>query len=110
MSTISTALLTGLVFLVTAADAGVVIAAPSADLRERLSLAPFYAKHLDCGGMAILSSSRVSDHALREADFLVRQVLHGREDLLRAIATARIRLAVMAPSEFTLDIPEHSDL
>jgi hypothetical protein len=86
------------------------IAPPAAALREHLRLAPFYAKHLDCGGMAILSSPKVSDYALREADFLVRQLLHGREDLLRAIAQAKIRLAVMAPSEFTLDIPEHSDL
>lgn len=107
---ISAALLSGLVFLVTAADAGVVISAPSPALRERLSLSPFYAKYLDCGGMAILASGKVSDHALREADFLVRQMLHGRDDLLRAIASAGIRLAVMAPSEFTLDIPEHSDL
>lgn len=106
---ISTALLSALVFLVTAANAGV-ISPPSAALRERLSLSPFYAKHLDCGGMAILASGKVSDHALREADFLVRQVLHGRDDLLQAIAVAGIRLAVMAPSEFTLDVPEHSDL
>jgi hypothetical protein len=106
---ISTALLSALVFVVTAADAGV-ISPPSAALRERLSLSPFYAKHLDSGGMAILASAKVSDHALREADFLVRQVLHGRDDLLQAIAVAGIRLAVMAPSEFTLDVPEHSDL
>lgn len=106
----STALLSGLVFLVTAAETGVVITAPSAALRDRLSLSPFYTKHLDCGGMAILASSKVSDHALHEADFLVRQMLHGRVDLLEAIASAGIRLAVMAPSEFTLDIPEHSDL
>jgi hypothetical protein len=86
------------------------IAPPTSDLRERLRLAPFYAKHLDCGGMAILSSAKVSDYALREADFLVRQLLLGREDILRAIAVAKIRLAVMAPSEFTLDVPEHSDL
>jgi len=103
-------LLGGMTLMVAAAEADAVVAAPSAALRERLSLSPFYAKHLDCGGMAILASAKVSDQALREADFLVRQVLHGRDDLLRAIATAGIRLAVMAPSEFTLDIPEHSDL
>ncbi len=103
-------LLSGLAYLVAAADADTVVAAPSTALRERLSLSPFYAKHLDCGGMAILASAKVSDQALREADFLVRKILHGRDDLLRAIATAGVRLAVMAPSEFTLDIPEHSDL
>ncbi len=101
-----------LTVMATAADAGAgaVITAPSAGLRERLSLSAFYAKHLDCGGMAILASAKVSDHALREADFLVRQMLNGRNDLLQAIATAGVRLAVMSPSEFTLDVPEHSDL
>jgi len=88
----------------------VALAAPPAALRERLKLAPFYSKHLDCGGMAILSSAKVSDQAMREADYLVRQMLHGRDDLLQAIAAAGIRLAVMSPQEFTTDIPEHSDL
>jgi hypothetical protein len=86
------------------------IAAPAAELRARLHLKPFYAKHLNCGGLAILSSAKVSDYALREAEYLVRHELQGRDDLLRAISQADIRLAVMAPSEFTTDIPEHSDL
>ncbi|HEX3134847.1 MAG TPA: hypothetical protein VHX44_14875, partial [Planctomycetota bacterium] len=86
------------------------IAAPSAELRARLHLPPFYAKYLDCGGLAILSSARVSDYALREAEYFVRHELLRRDDLLRAISQADIRLAVMAPSEFTTDIPEHSDL
>lgn len=103
-------LLSSLTAAVVAGDALAAITTPSAELRARLSLSPFYSKHLDCGGMAILSSAKVSDHALREADYLVRQVLHGRDDLLQAIGSAGIRFAVMAPSEFTLDIPEHSDL
>jgi hypothetical protein len=86
------------------------VAPPPAALREQLQLAPFYAKHLDCGGMPVLASAKVSDQALQEAVFLVRRMLDGRDDLLRAIADARVRLAVMATSELTVDIPEHSDL
>lgn len=96
--------------LVAAEPAVAELAAPPAELRDRLRLSPFYAKHLDCGGLPVLASAKVSDHALREAGFLVRQLLRGRDDLLHAIAAAGIRLAVMAPNEFTLDIPEHSDL
>jgi hypothetical protein len=90
--------------------AAVEVAPPPADVRARLALSPFYAKHLDCHGMPIVSSAKVSDVALHEADHLVRRVLAGREDLAAAIAAAGIRLAVMAPSEFTTDIPEHQDL
>ena len=93
-----------------AAESLELLSAPPAALRERLKLSPFYSKHLDCGGMAIVSSAKVGDQAMREADYLVRQMLHGRDDLLQAIAAAGIRLAVMSPQEFTTDIPEHSDL
>lgn len=103
-------LFSSLSLMAAAAESVATLATPPAALRERLKLSPFYAKHLDCGGMAILSSAKVSDQAIREADHLVRQMLHGRDDLLQAIGAAGIRLAVMAPNEFTLDIPEHSDL
>ena len=86
------------------------IGPPSAELRERLALSPFYSKHIDCGGLPIVASAKVSDYALREAEFLVRHLLAGRADLMSVIVKAKIRLAVMAPSEFTSDIPEHSDL
>lgn len=86
------------------------IAPPPAELRARLSLSPFYAKHLDCRGMPVVASAKVSDVALLEADHLVRRMLDGRDDLADVIAAAGIRLAVMAPSEFTTDIPEHHDL
>jgi hypothetical protein len=101
----------GLVAPLAAADVVAdALAPPPAELRQRLRLSPAYAKHLDCGGLPILASAKVSDHALREAGFLVRRLLHGRDDLLAAIAAAGIRLAVMAPQEFTTDIPEHADL
>ncbi len=86
------------------------LTAPPADLRARLQLSPAYAKHLDCGGLPILSSARVSDHALAEAAYLVQQMLLGRADLLHAIAGDGIRLVVMSPREFTTDVPEHADL
>ncbi len=80
------------------------------ELRERLSLSPFYQKHLDADGLPILGSTNVSDFALLEARWIIRHMLPGREDILRALATNRVRLAVMAWNEFTTDIPEHSDL
>ena len=79
-------------------------------LREQLNLAPFYQKHTDLEGFPILGSSNVSDYALLEAAWIVRQMLTNRADILDAMATNRVRLTVMAWNEFTTDVPEHSDL
>ncbi len=79
-------------------------------VRERFQLAPFYRKHTAVGPLPIVGSSRVSDPALLEAAWIVRQMLEGRDDLLRAMATNRTRLAVMAFDEYTTDVPEHAGL
>lgn len=81
-----------------------------ASTRERLGLAPFYEKICELDGFAIVSSGKVSTFALLEAAEIVRQMVAHRPALLRAIADARVRLAIMAPGEFTTDIPEHRDL
>jgi hypothetical protein len=86
-----------------------VTAVPEA-VRSRLSLSPFYQKYLSVGGPPVVSSARVSDAALREAAWIIRHVLSGRDDLLHALAENRVRVAVMAWNEFTTDIPEHSRL
>ena len=91
-----------------AADVRVTPVPPEARAAFRLS--PFYAKFVDAGGIPIVASEKVSDYALLEARFLVLQLIGHRPDLLAAIAKNRVRLAVMAPSELTTDIPEHSDL
>jgi hypothetical protein len=83
--------------------------APS-EIREALDLSPFYKKYTDAGGLPVVSSDRVSDAALLEAADVVRHMLAGRDDILRAIVKNKIRLAVMSPDEKTTDIPEHSDL
>lgn len=79
-------------------------------LRSTFKLDPFYQKHLLVGPFPIVSSGRVSDVALSEAAVIVRGMLDGRDDIIKALADARIRLTVMAVSEVTCDVPEHSDL
>jgi hypothetical protein len=81
-----------------------------ARIREQFKLSPYYKKYLDVGGMPIVASDKVSNFALWEARFLVEQMIAHRPSLLAAIAKNHVRLAIMAPSEFTTDIPEHSDL
>jgi len=79
-------------------------------VRAQFNLAGFYQKYVDLEGFPIVSSSRVSDYALLEAAWIVRHMLTNRSDILQAMASNNVRLAVMAWNEFTTDIPEHSDL
>jgi hypothetical protein len=79
-------------------------------IREDFKLSPFYAKVVMTGDFPIVSSAKVSDPALTEAAVLVKAMLDGREDILSAMARNKVRLTVMAASERTCDVPEHSDL
>jgi len=79
-------------------------------VRRQFKLAPFYQKFIDLEGLPVVGSTNVSDFALREAVWIVRQMLTNRTDILHAMASNNVRLAVMAWNEFTTDVPEHSDL
>jgi putative membrane-bound dehydrogenase-like protein len=73
-------------------------------------LSPFYKKHVSAGGLPVVGSDKVSDFALREAAYLIRQMLAERPDILQALIKNKVRFAVMAATELTTVIPEHSDL
>ena len=79
-------------------------------LRREAKLAPFYQKHIDLDGFPVLGSSNVSDYAMLEAAWIVRQMLTNRADILRALATNGARLVVMAHNEYTTDIPEQANM
>ncbi len=79
-------------------------------IRRRLDLAPFYQKCLDMDGLPVVGSAYVSDHALREAAWILRHMLAGRSDIINAMAESKVRVAVMAATEYTTDVPEHSRL
>ncbi len=83
---------------------------PPKSLVERLQLSPFYKQWLDVSGLPVLASESVAPAALGEAAFIIRSVLKGREDILKALIAAKVRVAVMGYAERTCDIPEHSDL
>jgi hypothetical protein len=80
------------------------------ELRQRLNLDPFYEKCVMLRQFPIVGSAKVHDQALLEAAFLINQMLNGRDDILDAMAQNKVRLAVMASTEYTTDVPEHSDL
>ncbi|MGI8605495.1 MAG: hypothetical protein ACR2OZ_21175 [Verrucomicrobiales bacterium] len=101
----------GWIILLTAISPGAEsICPPPAELAADWNLSSFYKKHLTAGGIPILASDKVSDFALKEARFLIDQMLEGRDDVRQAIVKNKVRLAIMAPNELTTCIPEHSDL
>ncbi len=94
----------------------VVFASPAAadpvpkELRDRLKLDAFYQKHADADGLPVVGSAKVSDAALAEAAWIVRNMLAGRADILKAMAAQNVRAVVMAAGEYTTDVPEHRNM
>ena len=70
----------------------------------------FYKKAVNAGGLWILSSDKVDDRALLEARYLILNIMAGRPDVREILVKKNLRVGVMAHTEFTTDIPEHSRL
>jgi len=93
-----------------AKPAALKVTAPPKAVVEALGLKPFYKKYVSAGGVAVISSAKVSDYALLEAAYLINRMLVDRPDICKAIARNKVRMVVMGVDEFTTDVPEHSDL
>ena len=71
---------------------------------------PFYQKYVSSDGLGILSSAKVSDEALWEADYLIDQMLANRPDVREVMIERGVRVMVMHPTEMTTDVPEQRDM
>lgn len=76
---------------------------------EELGLDPFYQKYADALGIPVTGSSDVPDHAILVARDVVIHMLAGRADLRSHMAENGFRLAVMAVTDSTTDLPEQRD-
>ncbi|NBR87431.1 MAG: hypothetical protein EBS84_18075 [Proteobacteria bacterium] len=86
------------------------VTAVPAEVRAEFKLADHYQKFISAGGLPVVGSAKVNDVSLLEARFLILQMIGHRPEVLTAMATNKVRFAIMAANEFTTDIPEHSDL
>ena len=77
---------------------------------EELELPPFYQKYVSANGYPIVGSAKVNDYAMKEAAYLANMMLAKRPDVKQAMIDGGSRLVVMAHSEFTTDVPEHSKM
>ena len=72
-----------------------------------LGLDPFYKKYVDAQGIPIVSSEKVPDQAHLMARDIVQFMLADRPDLRQELIRKKWKVAIMAESEVTYDIPEH---
>jgi hypothetical protein len=70
------------------------------------TLDPFYKQHVVVDGLLIVSSEKVSKHALDEVAYLVRKLLADRPDVPKALAAKNAYIGVMAYNEMTTALPE----
>ena len=80
------------------------------DVRQIFGLDPFYQQYIDVGGLPVVASVQTNPYALKETAWLIQQMIGHRPDVLRALGQNRVRFSVMAHTEMTTQIPEHSDL
>ena len=83
---------------------------PPDAVRKTFNLDPFYEQWVDVEGLPVVASTKVDSYALKEAAWLIRQMIGHRQDVLQALSKNNVRFAVMAHNELTTQIPEHSDL
>ena len=72
-----------------------------------LGLDPFYRKYVDAHGVPVVTSNKVPDAALLAARDIVQFMLANRPDLRKELIRKKWKLAIMAETEVTYDIPEH---
>jgi len=70
----------------------------------------FYSQKTDANGFPIVASATVNPYALKEAAFLVNQMLAKRDDVRIALIKSGARLCIIAHDEFTTDLPEFADI
>ncbi|HYN07032.1 MAG TPA: hypothetical protein VES67_06555 [Vicinamibacterales bacterium] len=72
-----------------------------------LELDPFYKKYTDAHGIPVVTSDKVPDAALLMARDIVKFMLADRPDLRKELIRKKWKIAIMAETEVTYDIPEH---
>ena len=81
---------------------------PSPAIRDAFELDPFYQQWIDVEGLPIVASAQVNPYAVKEAAWLLHQMIGHRRDLLQAIVQSGGRFIVIGYTELTTDIPEYS--
>ena len=71
-------------------------------------LTQFYQKYTEAYGIPVVSSSKVPEEALKRACYVLRFMMADHSGIMNNFYKRYGRVGVMATTEYTTDIPEHS--
>lgn len=73
---------------------------------EKNGIPDFYTQRIETGGLPIVASATVNPYALKEAAYLIDQMLVLRDDIRKAMVESGARFCIIAYDEYTTDLPE----
>jgi hypothetical protein len=76
-------------------------------LRKEYRLDPYYKKYTVIAEIPIIGSESVSDYAFLECAWTLDHLLHGRTMAHDALLKSKVRVGIIAVTEYTMDIPEN---
>ena len=82
---------------------------PPKEVRDFFELDPFYQQWISVNGFPVVSSAKVNPFALKEAAWLIWQMIGQSPAVLHILADKQIRFTVIGHTEILPDIPEYSD-
>ena len=82
---------------------------PPSTIREAFELSLFYQQWVDVERLPVVASEKVNPYALKEAAWLIWQMIGHRPEILHVLVQKRVRFVVIGHTEITTDIPEYSD-
>ena len=77
-------------------------------VRQAFELDSFYQQWIDIEGFPVVASEKVNPYALKEAAWLIWQMIGHRPEILHAFVQKRVRFVVIGYTEIPTDIPGHS--
>ena len=83
---------------------------PPAAVRDFFQLDTFYQQWINVAGLPVLASVKVDPYAVKEAAWIIWQMIGHRRDVLRVMAEDRERISLLAIDESLSDLPEYETL
>ena len=80
---------------------------PPQAVRDFFDLDSFYQQWINVGGFPVLASEKVNPYAVKEAAWVIYQMIGHRGDILEVLALRRKRFTVLAVTESFSDTPEY---
>ena len=82
---------------------------PPSFVRQAFELDPFYQQWIEVEGLPVVASGKVNPYALKEAAWLIWQMIGHRPEILHVLVQKRVRFVVIGHTEIPTDIPDYSD-